>query len=292
MDCAERCRIGVPGPAAVGVHASPGLVVGGGAFDDVPHLVDRGVEFFLPIDELSARRLAERVGGSGSDIAFAVGEAWLVAALRVGGLAGQRAGDVQELVVQIADEPWAWPVVLCMLKYYSRAPAHDQCGHRTPSTAATLPLISSARSEANSSSTSVAITSSPAMAHDTVGWSMWSNPMITLWMRLFFRYMTLAARSDDSALRLPVTGCQSPISSRTRSSRKTNFSGVSPVVRLNRNSSPRCREVSDRSSRSFCESHCFHVAICRWIQRGPGVLNKPLCIRRRASARVKGPSGG
>ena len=58
------------GSAVVGVHASPCLEVGDCAFDHVTNLVDRSVEFFLPVEELSAGWLAIRSGDAGPDITF------------------------------------------------------------------------------------------------------------------------------------------------------------------------------------------------------------------------------
>jgi hypothetical protein len=66
-DGVERCGVGALGSAVVGVHAPPRLEVGDRAFDHITILVDRGVEFFLLVEELSAGRLAIRDDDAGSD---------------------------------------------------------------------------------------------------------------------------------------------------------------------------------------------------------------------------------
>jgi hypothetical protein len=56
------------------MHAPPGLEVRDDAFDHVPHLVDRGVEFFLPVKQFTSGRFAEWGGGSGANEAFVTNE--------------------------------------------------------------------------------------------------------------------------------------------------------------------------------------------------------------------------
>ena len=71
MECSdgvERCGVGALGSAVVGVHASPRLELRDRAFDHVANLVDRGVEFFLPVEEFSAGWLAIRGDDAGSDV--------------------------------------------------------------------------------------------------------------------------------------------------------------------------------------------------------------------------------
>jgi hypothetical protein len=67
-DGVERCGVGVGGSAVVGVHASPRFELGNRAFDHVANLVDRSVEFFLPVEEFSAGWLAIRGEDSCSDV--------------------------------------------------------------------------------------------------------------------------------------------------------------------------------------------------------------------------------
>jgi hypothetical protein len=52
------------------VHASPRFELGDRAFDYVANLVDRGVEFFLPVEEFSAGWLAIRSEYACSNVTF------------------------------------------------------------------------------------------------------------------------------------------------------------------------------------------------------------------------------
>jgi len=69
-DGVERCGVGACGSTVVGVHASPRFELGDRAFDHVANLVDRCVEFFLPVEEFSAGWLAIRGEDACSDVTF------------------------------------------------------------------------------------------------------------------------------------------------------------------------------------------------------------------------------
>lgn len=51
----EGRGVGALGSAVVGMHVPPSLDMSDRALDHVANLIDRGVELFLPVEELPAR---------------------------------------------------------------------------------------------------------------------------------------------------------------------------------------------------------------------------------------------
>src|ERR671916_1413843 len=66
-----ECRgVGAFRSTVVGVHAAPGLEVSNCSFDDVPNLVDRGIELLLPVEEFATGGSAIRDSDAGAEVAF------------------------------------------------------------------------------------------------------------------------------------------------------------------------------------------------------------------------------
>lgn len=112
-DSFERRGVGVPWSAVIGMHAAPRLEMGDHLFDDVSHLVDRGVELFLPVKEFTSPWFAIRSRGVSPYVApiaervllaEQLAESSIVYGFGVVGLAGQRVRDMQEIPSKITDE--------------------------------------------------------------------------------------------------------------------------------------------------------------------------------------------
>jgi hypothetical protein len=112
-DGLEGRGVGTLWSAVVGMHTTSDLEMEDHLFDDVPYLVDRRVELFLPVKEFTTGGFAIRGRNFGSQItsitegvflAEHFAQARVVHGFGVVSLARQRVGDMQQISGEITDE--------------------------------------------------------------------------------------------------------------------------------------------------------------------------------------------